>query len=438
MNSKKRKLLVHAPSITELECIVSGKKINTFTDKCFVLLHFFTGGCINCLHVLEELKRVEFPKGLVVIGIHTGKFDKEKEDEWIKELIARYNIDHPVINDADGRLWDSYGVRAWPTLVLVSPDGYEVARSSGEGRVPKLLEAFEKYRNDYTLSGEWSILNMNSKRVSSDFSKLFATKENIFLSDIGRGCVHICTHTGEIIKTIEGFKEPQGIYVKDDYIYVADRLAGTVVKVDLQNGNRRVIADNLRSPWGLTGDEQRLQIAVAGSHQIWQVDYDGNNLTLLAGIGSEGIRDGDAVTEALFAQPTDLDWLNDTLYVIDAEGSALRSIEYGRVKTLIGWDLFTFGDCDGIAELVRLQHPEGLCAGIGGCGNQRIFICDTYNGKVKVYDPLNGRVVTLIDGLNHPTGICKVDCWLYVVERGEDILGRFDISTMEYERMKIE
>ena len=244
--------------------------------------------------------------------------------------------------------------------------------------------------------------------IMDNFSKLFAIKEKIFLSDVGRGCVHICTHSGEIIKSVEGFKEPQGIYVKDDYLYVADRLAEVVVKVDLQNGNRKVLVDNLRSPCGLTGNEQGLQIAVAGSHQIWHIDYDGDNFTLLI--------------DTLFAQPKDLDWLDDTLYVIDTEGSSLRSIEYGRVKTL----------------KIRLQHPEALCAGIGGCGNQRIFICDTYNGKVKVYDPLNGRVITLIEGLNHPTGICKVDCWLYIVERVEGMLGKFNISTMEYERIKIE
>jgi len=251
---------------------------------------------------------------------------------------------------------------------------------------------------------------MNSKKSKVEyykvmFSKLFATKENIFLSDIGRGCVHICTNTGKILKTFEGFREPQGIYAREHHLYIADKLAGSVVQIDLQSGNRRVLADNLSSPSGLTGSEYGLQIAVAGTHQIWQIGYDGSNLTLL--------------TDTLFAQPIDLDWLNDTLYVIDAKDGALRAIEYGRIETLCSF-----------------QHPEALCAGIGGCGNQRIFICDTFDGEVKVYDPLNGRVITLIEGLNHPTGICKADCWLYVVE-SEDILGRFDISSMEYER-KIE
>ncbi len=168
------------------------------------------------------------------------------------------------------------------------------------------------------------------------------------------------------------------------------------------------------------------------------MNYDGRGLEMMAGIGAEGVREGDARSEALFAQPSDLDWLEDTLYVIDAEGSALRAIENGRVTTPIGWDLFTFGDRDGIGEEVRLQHPEGLCAGVGGCGNHRIFICDTYNGKVKVYDPLNGRVTTLIEGLTDPVGVCKTGCFLYVTELGASQVVRFDISTMRKERMRIE
>jgi len=372
----------------------------------------------------------------VVVGIHTGKFDKEREDGWIEELILRYAIDHPVLNDADGKLWDAYGVRAWPTLVLVSPDGYEVVRSSGEGVVAKLLEAFERYCGDYALSHESSALS-KPQPLSTAFSKVYATDETLFLSDIGCGCVHICTLEGKRLQTIEGFKEPQGLFVKDGILYVADRLAGAIINVDLETGEKSVLVDGLRSPWGVTGNHEGLQIAVAGSHQIWQVNYDGSNLVVLAGIGAEGLRDG-AMMEALFAQPTDLDWLDETLYVVDAEGSALRAITPEGVETQIGWDLFTFGDCDGIGESVRLQHPEGVCAGIGGCGNHRIFICDTYNGKVKVYDPLNGRVTTLIEGLHQPTGICKVACWLYVVENGQEHIGRFDIRTMAYERIAVE
>ncbi|BDY13591.1 hypothetical protein HCR_19030 [Hydrogenimonas cancrithermarum] len=403
------------------------------------MLHFFTGGCINCLHVLKELKRSELPEGIALVGIHTGKFAREKEDGWISELIARQGISHPVVNDADGGggLWDGFAVRAWPTLVLVSPDGYEVARVSGEGRVTELIEAYDG-RAGGDEAEATTVMPSEAGASGRAFSKIFADETHLYISDTGRNTVHICTLEGRIVETLEGFEEPQGLFAKDGRLYVADRAAGAVVVVDLETMEKKVLAKGLRSPWGVTGNDEGLQVAVAGAHQIWQVRYDGRGLGVMAGIGAEGIRDGKMRSDALFAQPTDLDWLDDVLYVVDAEGSALRAIENKEVKTPIGWDLFTYGDRDGIGEEVRIQHPEGLCAGIGGCGNHRIFLCDTYNDKVKVYDPLNGRVTTLIEGLHLPTGICKSGCFLYVTESGRDTIVRFDISSMQYERIEIE
>jgi hypothetical protein len=435
--SHPKKALVRTPSLAGYPDVVTGKKVGELTAGRYLLLHFFTGGCINCIHLLAELERVDIPESMAVVGIHTGKFDREKERAWVRRLTERLGIDHPVVNDPDAKLWESFAVRAWPTLVLVSPDGYEIARASGEGSAEEILARF------YAYSQEAELERLREKAVKSGsavraFSKVHADERHLYLSDIGEGAVHVCTLHGRIFETVEGFAEPQGLFAKEGKLYVADRAAGRILSVDLHDFSVRTLAEGLRSPTGITGDETGLQIAVAGSHQIWRMGYDGRGLEVMAGLGAEGVREGGALTEALFAQPTDLDWLDDVLYVIDAEGSALRAIENGRVTTPIGWDLFTFGDRDGIGDEVRLQHPEGLCAGVGGCGNHRIFICDTYNGKVKVYDPLNGRVTTLMAGLRDPVGLCKAGCFLYVTELGAASVVRFDISTMRKERMKIE
>ncbi len=431
-----KKPIVHGPSLAGYRDVVSGEDIVDIVAGRHLLLHFFTGGCVNCIHMIAELASLPIPESLALIGVHTGKFDREKESEWIGKLIHRYGIDHPVVNDAEGKLWDAFAVRAWPTLILLSADGYEIARVSGEGTAAKMVEAFEEYMGE----AEYETMRaraVESGNIVSAFSKVYADRTHLYLSDIGLGAVHVCTHHGRIFKTIEGFAEPQGLFAHDGILYVADRAAGRVVAVDLQNWSTKIVAEGLRSPTGLTGNAEGLQIAVAGSHQIWQIRYDGSGLVPMAGLGSEGLRDGMMRGEAQFAQPTDLDWLDEVLYIIDAEGSALRSIEEGVVHTPIGWDLFTFGDRDGIGETVRLQHPEGLCAGIGGCGNHRIFICDTYNDKIKVYDPLNGRVTTLVESVEAPTGICKSECYLYVTELGKETLFRFDISSMQYERLEI-
>src|SRR4026208_1983452 len=118
-----------------------------------VLLDFWTYGCINCIHIIPDLKKLEakYPNQLVVIGVHSAKFQNEKETENIRRIILRYEIEHPVYNDSEFEVWSSYGVRAWPTQILIDPAGYVVGAASGEGNydiidqtVAKLVEEFRK------------------------------------------------------------------------------------------------------------------------------------------------------------------------------------------------------------------------------------------------------------------------------------------------------
>ncbi|HZZ78746.1 MAG TPA: redoxin domain-containing protein, partial [Gemmataceae bacterium] len=74
-----------------------------------VLLDFWTLCCINCIHTLPDLATLEarYPGVLVVIGVHTPKFDNEKKTASIQKAINRYEIKHPVINDADRKIWNA-------------------------------------------------------------------------------------------------------------------------------------------------------------------------------------------------------------------------------------------------------------------------------------------------------------------------------------------
>jgi thiol-disulfide isomerase/thioredoxin len=100
----------------------------------FVLVDFWTYCCINCMHILPELGKLEhaYADELVVIGVHSAKFEAERDSKNIVEAVRRYNIQHPVINDADHRIWDRFGVSAWPTVILIDPEGYAVWGTSGE------------------------------------------------------------------------------------------------------------------------------------------------------------------------------------------------------------------------------------------------------------------------------------------------------------------
>src|SRR5262249_6919567 len=91
----------------------------------FVLLDFWTYCCINCMHILPELHKLEqaWPKNLVVIGVHSAKFSTEQQTPNILAAIQRYKIEHPVINDAQHQLWQAFGVDVWPTVVLIDPEG---------------------------------------------------------------------------------------------------------------------------------------------------------------------------------------------------------------------------------------------------------------------------------------------------------------------------
>ena len=105
-----------------------------------VILDFWTYGCINCMHILRDLKTLEqrFPDELVVIGVHSPKFANEQVTENLRRILVRYEIEHPVANDADHAIWRAYGVQAWPTRVIIDPAGNLVGTAMGEGNLERL------------------------------------------------------------------------------------------------------------------------------------------------------------------------------------------------------------------------------------------------------------------------------------------------------------
>src|SRR5437868_956762 len=100
-----------------------------------VLLDFWTLCCINCIHVMPDIEKLEkkYANELVVIGVHSAKFENEKNSESIRKAILRYEITHPVVNDANMKIWQAYDVHSWPTLYLIDPEGNLVGHGSGEG-----------------------------------------------------------------------------------------------------------------------------------------------------------------------------------------------------------------------------------------------------------------------------------------------------------------
>jgi thiol-disulfide isomerase/thioredoxin len=418
----------------------------------FVLLDFWTLGCINCMHVIPELKKLEaaYPKELVVIGVHSAKFQNEKDTQNITEAVLRYKLEHPVVNDADFTIWNAFSVRAWPTFVLIDPEGFAVWGRSGETtfeEIDNLLRgALPYYRKKGLLDEKPLKLDLAAARVQQTPlrfpGKILADEpgRRLFIADSNHNRIVVARLDGTLIATIGSgatgrtdgtfataeFNQPQGMVLDGQTLYVADTSNHLIRKVNLAKQTVTTIAGTgqqrrevppfgrleqpprtaLNSPWALWLHAGDLYIAMAGPHQIWRMRGDGSGIGVYAGNGREDIVDGPLVPKkpyqegfSSFAQPSGLASDGHWLYVADAEGSSIRAVPFDPkkdVRTVVGTShlpsarLFTYGDVDGRGRDVRLQHALGIVYYEG-----KLYIADTYNHKVKAIDPADGTTRTL-------------------------------------------
>ncbi|MBX9579040.1 MAG: redoxin domain-containing protein [Gemmataceae bacterium] len=92
-----------------------------------VVLHFWTNGCINCVHNYPHYRawqdRYKDDKGLLLVGVHTPEFDAEKDVDRIKERMAKNKLTFAVAVDNDGATWKAWRNRYWPCVYLVDKAG---------------------------------------------------------------------------------------------------------------------------------------------------------------------------------------------------------------------------------------------------------------------------------------------------------------------------
>jgi len=444
-----------------------------------ILLDFWTYCCINCMHIIPDLKRLEakYARELVVIGVHSAKFDNERDTGNIRAAVARYEIEHPVINDGGFEVWRSYGVRSWPTLILINPVGRVIGVHSGEGiydlfdsaigetvayfdrkgqidRAPLKLDLERAHRPPMLLSfpGKIAAGEKSGTIVFSDSNHnriVIAGLDGEIKDVIGDGSVGLQDGPFESAR----FFRPQGVFLDEPSgaIYVADTENHAIRKIDL---NLRVVTTlsgdgqqasapregkgvRLNSPWDLVRVGGLLYIAMAGPHQLWTLDLATLEARVHAGSGREDIIDGPLKSCAL-AQPSGITTDGARLYFADSEVSAIRSADLdpgGRVETLIGQGLFEFGDIDGPRQIARLQHCIGVHYHDGA-----LYVADTYNHKLRRFDLKTKELTTLAgtgargwkDGeasiaqLNEPNGLCFVDGWFLIADTNNNLIRIFD------------
>lgn len=438
-----------------------------------VLLDFWTSGCINCLHVLDELRplEAEFADVLVTLGVHSPKFLHEGERASIEAAVRRYDVHHPVVNDPKMELWSQYAVRAWPTLVIVDPEGYVVHVAAGEGHEEALrrviTDLVAKHEAKGTLRrGGSPYVAVEEQHSELRFpSKAVATAEGrVLVADTGHHSVVEFASDGETVIRRFGsgerggqdgpfdvatFAEPSGIALlpyevaerAGYHAVVADTAGHRLRGLDLITGEVTTVAGtgaqwrngpdsgkgvdvDLTSPWDVAwyGPAGGIVVAMAGNHTLSVFDPVSGSIRRFAGTTVEGLKDGD-VSEAFFAQTSGLAADGDKLWFADAETSALRWLEPDgesfTVHTAIGVDLFSFGHTDGPADQALLQHPLGLAVLPG----DKIAIADTYNGAVRRFDVFTRQVTTIATGLSEPQGLLLHDGELLVVESAGNRVG---------------
>jgi DNA-binding beta-propeller fold protein YncE len=451
-----------------------------------VVLDFWTYGCINCIHVIPDLKRLEeeFAEELVVIGVHSAKFENEGDTDNIRQIILRYGLEHPVINDSDFTVWRTWGAQAWPTLAIVDPAGNVVGGHSGEGVYDLFQPVLASLVNEFEGQLDRTPLDIKLEKEGlpetalSFPGKVLADAKGgrLFVADTNHHRIIVAgLEDGEVIEIIGSgaqgsadgflraatFNQPQGLALSDDgtRLYISDTENHLVRVVDFPTGQVSTLAGTgqagvfppaggaavsagLNSPWDLTLDGNRLFVAMAGYHQIWEIDLEAGTAAPYAGNARESTLNG-PLGEAELAQPSGvaLDG-SGRLYFADSESSSIRWADVAgddrMVDILAGsdQDLFTFGDEDGVGTAARLQHPLGVVVDGG-----YVWVADTYNSKIKRIDPATGEVATLVGGQGwrdgadplfyEPGGIDAANGNLYVADTNNHSVRVIDQTTGE-------
>lgn len=450
-----------------------------------VLLDFWTYACVNCLHAIPEIKKLEkeFGNKLMVIGVHSGKFDNEKDPRSILKAVLKHDISHAVINDSNLKIWDAFKIKAWPSFVLIDPDGRVKKRYVGENDVKYIRKdvkrMVDKYRYHLNRDALPILLEKNKvvKTVLSyptkiAYAKKFSYKSYagnaFFIANSGRNNILVARKNGEVMFQIglkksglrDGhienarFDNPMGMVFRDGKLYVADSSNHALRVVDFKkrkvstligDGRRGEVISGkkldaevvlLASPTDLEffPDKNHIAIANSGTHQILSYNIKTKKVDVLAGNGNEGIADGG---DATLAQTADLSEYDGKLYFLDSESSSLRVLDKkGRVKTLIGKGLFDFGHKNGAKKEALMQHPLGLFVNRNGA-----YISDSFNHRIRKYEFHRKKIKDLFGGkrgdilgkdmqFDEPEDIYVVKDDMYVLDTNNNRLVKINFKKM--------
>jgi hypothetical protein len=441
-----------------------------------VLLGFWHAGSAASQNLLADLGFLQgkHADGISVFGIHTPKYEAERNAKLVLKSVNRHALRFPVAHDPAFVAWQHYGIRAWPTVAVIDPQGQLVEIRSGDlqrealdAAVTQLLEEAGA-RNERVYESVQPVLRPEPRQALSFPAGIAVTAHHLYVADTGHHRVLECTHEGRVLRQFgsgnPGFLDgaageaslqwPRGLAVMKDMLYIADTGNHALRRVRLLDGDVDTLAGTgrpaepveaeglaaslpLNAPWAVAGAFDRLFIAMAGTHQIWEFDLGKRAMRLLAGSGKAALSDG-VGAYAAFAQPSGLAMVQQTLYVTDAAASAIRSVHLanGGVQTLVGQGLFEFGDQDGTRSAARLQYPLALAL---DPRSPLLWIADTYNNGIKMLRLGGGdlRRFEIDYRLHEPAGIAASPGALWIANTDAHEVVRVDLDAGTARRLPI-
>lgn len=440
-------------------------------------LVFWNASSAYCHNTLTQLAQIKLrhPVGLAVLGIHLPKFDAEVDGRVVLKALNRLGVNFPVANDRGWVTWQHYGIRAWPSVALIDSKGQLREIFTGDDQGDRLAESVARLVQESSGlplmmgDGQRATTGQESRSPLRFPQGIVATETHLYVADSGHHRVLECSHEGRILREFgsghadfmdgpageASFRYPSGLCLVRQDLFVSDTGNHAIRKIRVLDGSVRTVMGtgkpglpregtvvsgsevSLNQPWGLACSSDRLYIAMAGCNQIWEYEMGLGRMRLIAGTGEMGVVDGPG-RSAVFAHPTALALVQQTLYVLDAGSSSLRAIalQQNQVQTLVGQGVYEFGDQDGQRREARMQCPQALALDPDAAV---LWVADTYNGTVRRLRLGGGDMSThsLPQSLHEPCGLATTYGSLWITDGWTHDVFRYHLSSGLLQRLPI-
>ncbi|MCB1554003.1 MAG: redoxin domain-containing protein [Xanthomonadales bacterium] len=441
-----------------------------------VVLLFWSAGSAYCQNLMMEVQQVlaKHSESTTLIAVHSPKFEAERDAGVVLKTVNRIGFRHPVAHDPSFALWQQFDVNSWPTMVLLDHKGSVAGALVGDDQkgnldhaVARMLDELGPDEREY--ENHPPVFKPEPRLPLAFPSGLAVTANHLYVADTGHHRILECTHDGRILRQfgtgnpglVDGhtaeshFNMPRGLCIIRDALYVADSGSHALRRIALLNGEADTLAGNgqrggldgyanlppeqcpMDAPWAVAGSFDKLFIAMAGAHQIWEYDQVKRSMRVLSGTGQFGLSDASG-ERTLLAQPAALALIQQTLYMADSAASAIRGVHTlgGQTHTLIGQGVYDFGDHEGARHVALLQYPTGLALDVKA---PKLWIADTYNNQIKTLRLGGGELkrYELNYPLRQPAAVASSDGVLWIANTNAHEILRVDVETRQVKRLPI-